>query len=234
MKPAVPSDRKLHPIEAGIVAHIARYGVTTAAASVAACVKGMSDLRTAEYRLQALSERGLVGRHVLAMGLDCYLPRRVVEHRQDQPFETVSKQALQRRFAMLQFCCGPPRRNKLTPQELSSRFPDLFRFGSCHNYYFTHRNSQPRLGFLRVDLGGPGRWDRIVSKTLGDIHWHFAVPLIRKLLASNSFEITVITAQPEKAERIRELLLKKHQLSMPARVEALPELSRLLTSPPSK
>ncbi len=230
MKPAIPSDRKLHPIEAAILAHISRYGVTTAAASVAACVTGMSDVRTAEYRLQALSGRGLVGRHALATGFDCYVPRSDVEHRQDQPAQTISVQALRRRFAMLQFCCGRPRCNKLTPQELSSRFPSLFRFGSCHNYYFTHRDAQPRLGFLRVDLGGPGRWDRIVSKTLSDIHWHFAVPLIRTLLACESFEITVLIAQAAKAERVRQRLLRKHLLTVPTRVETLPELTDLLTS----
>ena len=141
--------------------------------------------------------------------------------------------SLQRRYAMLQFCCGSPRRNKLTSDELRARFPVLVRFGSCHNYYIAESGSQPRLGFLRVDLCGPGRWDRIVSKTLGDIHWHSSVPLIRELLACGSFEVTVITAELAKAERIRERLLGKQLLGVPARVATFPELARLITTTPS-
>ena len=74
MKPPIPADRELHPIEAAIIAHVTRYGLTTVAASVAAYVKGMSDPQTAKCRLEALCEQRLLCRQALATDLDCYLP----------------------------------------------------------------------------------------------------------------------------------------------------------------
>jgi len=228
-----------HPIEAAIIAHIARYGVTTAEALLAVEMKGVQEIKQAEERLRAMVRKG-----------------DLVEHRQlpDEPCFTFSSQAhmeakacgfpsalrirsldsLARAYALLAFCClGPQQRKLLTTTELAAHVSGLRQPAQRRSYYLSREDNQLRLGFIRVDAGGHGRWDRIAHKACDDMRKHLAIASLRPLIDKHEFEICVLTALPDKTKKIETLLAEQQkQLPVAYRVVSVPQLINFLRPRP--
>lgn len=149
-------------------------------------------------------------------------------------YGSLSELAKIKNYAILVFCCLSGRqRQRLMPADFHNCFPDLCRPGLAMNYYVDTSGPQPRLGFIRVDTGGTGRWDRVLAKCLHDVTTHEAVPGFRPFIARQAFEVTLITPLLQKARRIAETVNK---LDDPRanliKVSAMPELLNLIAPPP--
>lgn len=144
----------------------------------------------------------------------------------------LSEVAKVRAYAMLAFCCLAERpRQRLTPEEFRRTFPDYARPGMPLAYYADH--PAKRLGYCRVDAGGPGRWDRIVERIQADIERHRQMPLFRDSIAKGTFELTLILATERKAERLRPLIEDEAQASnVPIHLHVIPDLVHLITPLP--
>ncbi len=147
----------------------------------------------------------------------------------------LSETAKMRAYAMLAFCCmHDTARERLTAVEFQTHFPDLYRPGMSGNYYIDTADKRPRIGLLRVDFGGRGRWDRIIGKVRHDIEGHFMDAGFRRLLGHELFEITIVTALPQKALRVRQTLASHRDAHrVPVRVVAMPDLLHLVMPPPT-
>lgn len=146
----------------------------------------------------------------------------------------LSESAKIKNYAILAFCClNGRRRQRLTPADFDKCFPDLCRPGLSMNYYVDTSGTQPRLGFIRVDTGGRGRWDRVVATCLHDVTTHEAIPGFRPFIARQAFEITLITPLPHKARRMAETIgaLGDPRANL-IQVSAMPELLNLIAPPP--
>lgn len=231
--------RNWHPIEEAIIEHIDRYGLSTAAAAHAAGVKGMDSPLIAAQRLEALVRRGDLQCQPLPVPEKGYSlsPKSLMRlgRKVDSRYgSATSSRLLTERYAVLAFCClQAQQRIKLTPAELQLRFADLYRPGRAHRYYFTREGKRPRLGFLRIDSGSFGRWDRIAASFADDLRHHLSIALVRSLLDDDSFELTLITALPVKARRIEQLMAQyQSALPTPVRVVAIPELVNFIRPAP--
>jgi hypothetical protein len=138
-------------------------------------------------------------------------------------------------MAMLTFCClTEHQRTVLTQDELHRLVPHARHASYRAPYYLDRFEDTPRLGFLRVDIGGRGRWDRIIAKCLHDIYEHAQSAAWQPLIQQQQFEITVVTALAQKADRIRSLLAEQApQLPVPLRIVALPNLFHLMALLPA-
>lgn len=146
----------------------------------------------------------------------------------------LSELAKIKNYAILVFCClSGHRRQRLTPADFDKCFPNLCRPGLSMNYYVDTSGPQPRLGFIRVDTGGRGRWDRVLAKCLHDVTTHEVVPGFRPFIARQAFEITLITPLPHKARRIAETVraMDDPRANL-IKVSAMPELLNLIAPPP--
>lgn len=143
----------------------------------------------------------------------------------------LSQESKIRRFAMLSFCClGATPRTRLSPALLRHTFPTLDGTSLTGGYYLQPTN-QNVIGFLRVDMGGDGRWDRVLAKCAEDARRLTNLPTWRDHLAAGCVEITVATAMPQKAERLSRALLKSSSL-LPTRIAVIPEMLNLIAPPP--
>ena len=238
--------QSLTPTEYGeaIVNHVNRYRMSTWAAiqRIPECrSRGRRDLRR---ELAQLCRLGHLGTTALFRNLPYYflayadlnvsvpnanLPNG--EHRRGP----LSEQAKVRNYAMLSFCClSHHKRQRLTADDFQRHFPDMYRPGTPLNYYIDTEASEPRLGFLRVDTGGHGRWDRILAKARADIDAHWMNSEVRPFIDRGLFEVTLITALPQKAMRMRRSLdestdTRKRLL----RICVCPDLINLIAPPPS-
>lgn len=146
----------------------------------------------------------------------------------------LSEVAKIRNFAMLSFCClSEQRRQRLTAEDIQRYVPDLYRIGMPSSYYVEADGPQSRLGFLRVDTGGHSRWDRILAKAREDIRTHSLFQSISEFVDRGLFEVSIVTALPQKAARLRQAIdewpAKQQSL---IRVAACPELINLIAPPP--
>lgn len=232
------TERKWHPIEHAIMLHIDRYGMTTPAAAVGAGVRGMTTELIALKRLEALVRRQHIIKHALAPGNTCYSLSEVARTRlgrnpamREKP---PSPRLLFERFAFLSFCClSHQKSTKLTHAEMSQRFPDLYRPAMAHHYYVSTDHRHSRLGFLRVDGGNSGRWDRVASKLAQDVHHHLNFDLVRTLLEQDAFEFTVVTPLAEKAISIQEAMMQRRDaFPVPVHCVSMPELVNLIRPSP--
>lgn len=231
--------RNWHPIEEAIIEHIDRYGLSTAIAAHAAGVKGLQSPMIAAQRLEALVRHGDLQHQPMPLPVTAYAlsPRsrsRLGRSVDSRSGTAPSTRVLTERYAVLAFCClQANQRIKLTPVELQQRFADLYRPGRAHRYYFTREGKRPRLGFLRVDSGSFGRWDRIAASFADDLRHHLSMALVRRLLDEQSFELTLITALPIKAQRIEQLMAQyRSVLPAPVRIVAIPELVNFIRPAP--
>ena len=146
----------------------------------------------------------------------------------------LSEEAKIRNYAMLTFCClGKAKRHRLTATELAQYLPEFQRLGMPLNYYLDNSTNSPRLGFIRVDTGGRGRWDRILEKLRADVRLHASRAEFRNLVQQDAFEVTLITARPQKARRLAETLNSKPEAQMVrVHIAVVPELLPLIAPLP--
>ncbi len=131
-------------------------------------------------------------------------------------------------YAILAVCVlSEHRRVRLTRRDLQQHFPELQRRGLSLNYYVDASASPPRLGFVRVDTGGRGRWDRVLARACQDWRDHEAQAGFRRFIERGQFEITVVTALPQKADRISDAISSAKQ-PLSVRACAVPQLLHLL------
>jgi len=137
-------------------------------------------------------------------------------------------------YAILLFChLKHTRRRRLTKEDFQTHFPELDRPGLPMNYYVDLSPSGPRLGLVRVDRGGPGRWDRLLRRCHRDLCAHAARPPFQPFIQGGALEMTLITYLPQKAERLRRSLTLRTDLPPQAiRIVVLPELLNLVAPQP--
>lgn len=145
----------------------------------------------------------------------------------------LSELAKIRAYAHLAFCClQETPRERLTVADFQSYFPDLYQPGMAMNYYIESVAGKLRLGFLRVDVGGRGRWDRVIQKIRNDVESHWLHVGFRRLIEQGVFEITIATTLKQKADRICSALSDHRDANRaPIKVVAIPELIHLIAPP---
>lgn len=229
-----------------ILQHTRQYRMTVPLALANASSNGLS-AKAARFALEHLVHEGLLGKAPLFRRKEYYfLTENAVGHlaEHEEHKETdqqviehgaLSEPAKIRAFAFLSYCClGKTRRARLTSVEMQSRFPGLVAAGQAQRYYVDSSQSHPVLGFLRVDIGGPGRWDRVVRSFRQDILSHTHRPEFHQLIQEGQFELAVATALPQKAERIRTALNAAEALEHIAlRMVVIPDLLHLIAPPPN-
>lgn len=134
---------------------------------------------------------------------------------------------------MLFFCLlGDRDRQVLTPAEAHSYLG--CDHGTPSTYYFDETGNGC-LGLARIDVGRLGRWDRIVRSVRDDVGRHLDMVGVKRLLAKRQFELTIITAIPQKAERLSKSINEYPELKrIPVKVVACPGLLPLLATAPKK
>lgn len=122
-------------------------------------------------------------------------------------------------LAIATFCCrSTPLRELFTKEEFKSKFSMIWYPGQPVRYYLEPSNhDQVRLAFLKVDKGGPSRWDRVIDScrrflkkrtalSEASPRFHPQVNAFNELVTSGKFQITLLTSLPEKCEAIRQAL----------------------------
>ncbi|REJ90716.1 MAG: hypothetical protein DWQ35_16070 [Planctomycetota bacterium] len=207
-----------------------RYKLLTAATLCQLRSDLFSNALSAESVLKQLSRDGILRESSLYRNRSCF---HAVSSNPEQ--EDLSEMAKIRSYAMLAVCASKTAsRTKLTQKELHQYFSDVYRSGLALNYYIDFAPSDPVLGFLRVDTGGAARWDRIVAKAQSDVRKHRLDPSFERFLKRRAFEVRIVTALPQKADRVRRALIDKPSPGgVPIHVSIVPELINLIAPLPS-
>lgn len=241
--------RELDPTTYDVLDHVARYRLGVPEALAATPPFAGSSARRARRLMQALAE----GDAPLLASAPLFGPRRyyyltrageaaVAGPDGDEEAEkegaarrkggALSEVAKVRAYGALAFCClsGRPRQ-RLTPREFREAFPEHHRAGMPTSYYVDREAK--RLGFVRVDAGGEGRWDRVVEKVRRDLERHRASAAFRDSIAAGAFEMTLVAPTERKAGRLRPALEEEGRASgVPVGVHVVPELVELIAPPP--
>ncbi len=226
-------------IQRTIDEHVSRYGLT-----VAEALRGLPPLKDVSSgmlneQLRVLVRKGSLRREKLYGTRACYYSSRAMDPAepsratQRSPPAMFSEQAKLRCYAMLSFCrLTKTPRVRLQPSEVSATCPELSRPGLPSGYYAEVAPHGNRIGYASIDSGGYGRWDRIVARVQHCIEYHRGLPGLRRLIEEQRFEFAIITALPQKADRIRDTLGSRHELrGVLLRVCAVPELLYLIAPP---
>ncbi len=235
------TSKKLTAGDTAILRHIARYRLTVpevVARLPESCHNTAAEL---DARLRRLEEFGFIASTWLYAQRKCFIltPKGTLRVRGSvadrDPHAPFSEATKIRRFAALTFCCLTSiLRQRLTAAELADQVAGVNDSDADTPYYVTLDESPTRMGFLRVDLGGHGRWDRILAKCQQDVRDHANDPNWLPWIASNRFEVTLVTALPHKAERLHHALSQQeHPPPIPVRITAIPELLYLIAPPPA-
>ena len=232
-----------------LLEHVARYRMTTLRAAAASAFRSTTPIPIARQRLSDLVGAGLLGEapiyrkqryyYLMSRGVDLLTETGAdqASSSESRPaYGPLSEQAKIRAYAMLAFCClSGEKGGRLTRDQFEREMPNLYRPGMPMSYYVARRSDQTVLGFLRVDSGGHGRWDRVVRKVRQDIESHWQHSGFRALIQNETFEIAVVTAMPVKCERIRRALADAKKLRpVPLRIVAVPKLIHLLSPPATR
>jgi hypothetical protein len=141
-------------------------------------------------------------------------------------------QALIQNYSILAYCrLGETKRQRMTRDEFTSRFPKLVGVGLGTSRYFLDDDGEKvRLSLFLPDFDSDFR--RLIRKTRREIQKRrdHSNPetraKFRAMLAGDNFSLTVLTAFREKAERIETGLSDE---PFRAKVEVVPEFANLLT-----
>ncbi|MHC4880387.1 MAG: hypothetical protein ACYTGL_28390 [Planctomycetota bacterium] len=221
--------RKHNHLRTQILEHVARYRLTTLPALCQLPAFRQRPESSVKRLLRSLVRDGQLQRAALFHNRNYYCSRQVSR----SPSGVLSESEKLRAYAMLLYCClGTAQRERLTRSELHTHFPVLSEPGLPLNYYVDSSGDTTRLGVLRVDLGGRGRWDRILGKARDDVLKHQGRTGIRDLIRQGQFEVTIMTALPQKAARICDTMTSEsHPLDACIRVSSASELLYLIAPP---
>ena len=148
-----------------------------------------------------------------------------------KPFR--GNQGLLKAYAALLWCVGGevPRR-RFTPRSLDEAYPGTFRPELRDAIYCIDGDSGVnRLTLLRCDYGGADP-TRLVKKCFADVRRRLTVPAFETLIRESRFGVTLLTVEPTKADRLRQLFAA-HYAEHPEtrthfRVESLPALRAVI------
>lgn len=214
-----------------ILAHVARYRLTT--------LETVHHLFFPEASSQEAAKtvlRRLRGTHLQSRPL--YLRRvyyqltAVAAQALGEPEEIakpLGPQALPRAYSVLAYCChGPAERPRLTRAEFAERYPALAAAVPYNDFTMEPSAEGPqRLVRLLVDLGGAHQ--RLVRKCVGIIRKGHSTPALNEMLAANTFQLTILTAEVTKAQAIgRSLQAHPALRGRTVRVAVVPEVGHLL------
>lgn len=125
-------------------------------------------------------------------------------------------------IAMLNFCCVMNEHCQLTRREDIKRLlPGLDRMGAPGSQYIKSVKVARIFGIAKIDFGGSGNWEHIVRKTVAKAHQLVEIPDYLRLAKAKRFELTVLTAMPEKARKIN-LRFAEYGETTPVRMQAVP------------
>jgi len=112
-------------------------------------------------------------------------------------------------------------------REIQERHPQFLqpKLDSSH-YYLDNDGETVRLGYIRVDHGGPP--DHVVRKCREDLEQRYEHQAFRELIDGGRFLIAVVTAREEKKHAIHEAL-GRHRWSIRFRIEVVSDLLHLIT-----
>ena len=239
---------KLSETNLSILAHIARYRLTTAAILSATNLIGEADdgEAAALRALAQLTEKGWLQGGALCPTSDssqaCFqLTEKAAERLGHSPefAMPLKPEARVEAFAIAKFCATTNGRTLFTKQEFTERFPKLWYPGQPVRYYIEPPvNGPARLAFIKVDKDGAGRWDRLIDSCVRFLRqrtetksaatkYHAQIKSFEKLVADGRFQFTVLTALPDKKRAI-ELELERRRAadepSPPLEVHVVEEL----------
>lgn len=221
-----------------VIEHIARYRVAVAATLQS--IPEFANCTPKELRrfLRSLEAEGFIGSQWLHHGIPCWHLADKGAIESGLPLDRsgpLAESAKLRAYAMLRFCCLSKRpRMRLTADDMGTHFSELYRTGMPQGYYFDSR-AEGKLGLLRIDAGGRGRWDRVVHSVLDDVNQHRQHAGFSRLMQVQRFEFAIATVLPQKADRIRESIEHKSELyNVAMRIVAMPELLPLIASTSGK
>ncbi len=241
--------KTINILPAALAQHLQRYRLTTAAIVAARHLCDCSSQVAAEQLLNRFVYQGALQKGPLALSNDSpryylFTPR-AAQQLGVNPL-TVRQQSLNDRlshWAISQFCAAErPFRELLTKDEFCERFAPLWRPGQPLRYYLEPAKEGVCLAFLKVDLGGPSRWDRVVDACYRFLEKRTPRPsasrgpaggaeLFRQLIEMRRFQISLLVACPEKEAAINarlDLDAVKHGVRAPIVPYAVPGLFDLL------
>lgn len=220
-----------------ILEHVSRYRLTILAAL--ARQLRMRSRKVLQQALRSLCREGQLGEAPLYHQRPYYFLAGSRRGSQSSVHEStqrgpLSEQAKLRAYALLSFCClSRVRRKRLTPEEIAAHLPDLYRPGLPGSYYVAS-GEPPRFGLAVIDAGGRGRWDRVLQRIRSHLEEHCRHPALRPFIEQGSFEITVLTMLPQKAQRLALALAQwRDPRTQLVRIAVLPELIHLIAPHPS-
>jgi hypothetical protein len=229
----------LENVEIAILEHVRRYriGITRSCwSALRSRFPALTEQQTKGSLKELWLQKGLLRRESLLGTRQCYqLTRRYWQQHGD--VGEIGRQRLSERdlavaLAMLKLCFsdGDGQRRKLMNEDFATCFPDIQVDSQNRENYYLHEG---RIGYLRVDLGGRGRWDRIAAYCARDLARHERQPAFAPLMRDGYFEMTIVTCMPQKARRLRQLLARQplHEV-VAVDVVAFPELLNLVSPPP--
>jgi hypothetical protein len=233
---------KVRPLtlpELSVLKFTEHYGLTVVEAAARLPALKRQSQADVERLIGRLVNRRMMTETWLYPGRRCYyLTTKAIEatrvpvvgrHFDDRPLSEESKI---RKFAMLSFCClGMTPRLRLSAAVLQNTYPTLEVTSFTASYYLQMEPNRV-FGFLRVDMGGEGRWDRVVAKCAEDARRIANSPTWREHVAAGRFEITLATALSQKAERLGRALEETPPL-LPIRIAVIPELLNLIAPTPN-
>lgn len=147
-------------------------------------------------------------------------------------------------FAVASFCCcGDTVRELFTKEEFQTQFKHLWFVGQPVRYYLEPGDDGVvRLAFIKVDTGGPGQWDRLIDSCQRFLYQRTTPDKVAKafrdkvsayaaMVEQGRFQISVLTALPEKQRAIALELERrrlKEQPAPPIKAYVVPELLEVL------
>lgn len=143
----------------------------------------------------------------------------------------LSNQSLIGALGMLLFLDQSSGRTAITPEDISTYFPHLFRKGLPRGYFVEHHQRHTRLGLAKVD--SCSRVSRIVSRTLRCIDKHRSDAGFRTLIDEDLFEIVWIMPTREKCRRTAAALALCQASQVSVRTIEIPELLEVSAAIPS-
>ncbi len=231
-------DRKLSHSELSVLKLTSQFGLCIPEATAGLPEAGGLSAASRQRLLDRLVRWQLITPCWLYPGRRCYVLTLAGQQRVSgsgqrrlQVDRPLSSETKLRRFAMLSFCClGKTPRSPVTPchEDETGLQDDAPLSGN----YYVQNGEKDIYGFLRVDMGGAGRWDRIVAKCTNDARRIVAASILKPYTASGSFEITLATATQQKAERLQRAFCE-NPAELPVRIAIIPELFHLQAPRPS-
>lgn len=209
----------LSPQDLVIAQDVVRYRLSTPELVALRGTGGVQSIDEATARLQWLTQESWLRRSVLVPGENepyYFVGPRLAEAcgLNEGATRELSFEHRIERFAIARFCAEPGQlRELMTDEEFGVRFPMLFQPGQPRQYYLERVGDQTRLAFIKVDLGGPSQWDRVVDAcqrflskrseaSPRDPRRSGYTALIRQMIECGRFQVSLLLASSDKARAV--------------------------------